>query len=291
VSHCPDREKEMDISAQKARVETYLAGLMERSEKLSYYEKLTYLVRSRGWGFVLTWAHKVTGLMLVLYMFLHIITLSGLHDPAGFASKMRFLDNFLFGFLEWTLAVPVIFHALNGTRLMLYEIFRVREDALMIRWVLFLSALYALTLGLFMLMGNQQVSVGLFWLTVTMVGVIAAAIVYQRVWPTSNMVWWKLQRISGAFLLPMVSGHMFFMHLSFKVGHDAETIIARMSGIGMKFVDIVFVITVFFHAGFGVYTIIVDYIEDRRARVGLSLLTVLVMTVFAYAGVKLAFSI
>ena len=275
----------MDISAQKARVETYVAGLMERSGKLTYY------AQSRGWGFVMTWAHKVAGLMLVLYMFLHIITLSGLYDPAGFAAKMRFFDNFLFGFLEWTLAVPVIFHALNGTRLILYEIFRVRNDALMIRWVLFLSTLYVLKLGLFMLMGNQQVSVGLFWLSVTMAGMITAVIVYQRVWPTKNMVWWKLQRISGAFLLPMVAGHMFFMHLSFKMGHDVDTIIARMSGIGMKLVDIVFVITVFFHAGFGVHTIIVDYIEDRRARLGLSALTALMMTVFAYAGVKLVFSI
>jgi len=275
----------MDISAQKARVETYLAGLIQYSEKLTYY------AQSRGWGFVMTWAHKVAGLMLVLYMFFHIITLSGLYDPAGFASKMRFLDNFLFGFLEWTLALPVIFHALNGTRLILYEIFRVRNDALMIRWVLLLSALYVLTLGLFMVMGNQQVSVGVFWLTVTMAGMITAAIVYQRVWPTRNVVWWKLQRISGAFLLPMVSGHMFFMHLSYKMGHDVDTIMARMSGIGMKLVDMVFVITVFFHAGFGVYTIIVDYVEDRRARLGLSVLTVLMVTVFAYAGVKLVFSI
>ncbi|MDY6839689.1 MAG: hypothetical protein SWH78_17155 [Thermodesulfobacteriota bacterium] len=275
----------MDISAQKARVETYLAGLIPRSEKLTYY------AQSHGWGFVMTWAHKVTGLMLVLYMFFHIITLSGLYDPAGFASKMKFLDNFLFGFLEWTLAVPVIFHALNGTRLILYEIFRVRNDALMIRWVLLLSALYVLTLGLFMVMGNQQVSVGVFWLTVTMAGMITAAIVYQKVWPTRNVVWWKLQRISGAFLLPMVSGHMFFMHLSYKMGHDVDTIMARMSGIGMKLVDMVFVITVFFHAGFGVYTIIVDYVDDRRARLGLSVLTVLMMTVFAYAGVKLVFSI
>ncbi|MDY6951145.1 MAG: hypothetical protein SWE60_06520, partial [Thermodesulfobacteriota bacterium] len=164
-------------------------------------------------------------------------------------------------------------------------------DALMIRWVLLLSGLYVLTLALFMLMGNQEVSVGLFWLTVTMAGIIMAVIVYQKVWPTKNMVWWKLQRISGAFLLPMVSGHMFFMHLSYKMGHDVDTIMARMSGIGMKLVDIVFVITVFFHAGFGVYTIIVDYVEDRRARLGLSALTVLMMTVFAYAGVKLVLSI
>jgi succinate dehydrogenase hydrophobic membrane anchor protein len=275
----------MDASVQKTRVEAYLAALVERSERLTHY------ARSRGWGFVLTWAHRVAGLTLVVYMFFHIFTLSGLYEPAGFASKMKFFDNFLFSFLEWTLAVPVIFHALNGTRLIFYEIFRVRNDALMIRWVLLLSALYVLTLGLFMVMGNQQVSVGFFWLTVAMAGTITAAIVYRKVWATQNTPLWRLQRISGAFLLPMVSGHMFFMHLNDQIGHDVDTIMARMSGIGMKFVDSVFVLTVFFHAGFGLYTIIGDYVEDSRLRLGLSALTTLIMAVFAYSGVKLVLHI
>ena len=275
----------MDTSVLKSGAEAYLTGLVKRSEKLTYY------VHSRGWGFVLTWAHRVAGLMLVLYMFFHIITLSGLYDPAGFASKMKFIDNSLFSLLEWALAIPVIFHALNGTRLILYEIFRVRDDSLMIRWVLILGVLYVLTLGLFMLMGNQQVSVGLFWLTIAVASTITAVIVYQKVWPTKNTTLWKLQRVSGALLFPMVSGHMYFMHLNYKNGHDVDTILARMSGIGMKFIDFVFVVTVFFHAGFGVYTIIGDYVEDSRLRFGLSVLTSFVMAVFAYSGVKLVFGV
>ena len=275
----------MDTSIWKSGVEKSLTGLVERSEKLTYY------VRSRGWGFIMTWAHRVAGLMLVLYMFFHIVTLSGLYDPAGFASKMKFFDNFLFSFLEWTLAVPVIFHALNGTRLILYEIFRIRDDTLMIRWVLLLSALYVVTLGLFMLMGDQLVSVGLFWLTIAVASTITAVIVYQKVWPTKNTTLWKLQRVSGALLLPMVSGHMYFMHLNYKNGHDIDTILARMSGMGIKFIDFVFVVTVFFHAGFGVYTIIGDYVEDSRLRLGLSVFASFVMAVFAYSGVKLVFSV
>jgi len=275
----------MDVSVQKARVETYLTGLVGRSEKLTYY------TRSRGWGFIMTWAHRVAGLMLVLYMFFHIFTLTGLYEPANFASKMKLFGNFLFTFLEWALAVPVIFHALNGTRLILYEIFRVRNDTVMIRWVLLLSALYVLTLGLLMLMGNQQVTAGLFWLVVAIASTIAVVIVYGRLWPTHNTLLWKLQRISAALLLPMVSGHMFFMHLNYQAGHDVDTIITRMSGVGMKVLDSVFVITVFFHAGFGLYTIIGDYVEDSRLRLGLSVLATFLMLVFAFAGVKLALTI
>lgn len=275
----------MNTSARRTSIETYLTGILERSEKLSYY------ARSKGWGFLMTWAHRVAGLTMIVYMFFHIYTLSSLYEPARFASKMKFFHNFLFSFLEWVLAVPVIFHGLNGTKLILYEIFRVRGDALMIRWVFLLSAIYALTLGLFMLMGNQQVSVGFFWLMVAIAGTIAAIIVYRKLWPTQNALLWKLQRVSGAFLLPMVSGHMFFMHLNYQVGHDVDTIIARMSGLGIKLVDFAFVISVFFHAGFGLYTIVGDYVEDGRLRAGLSVLTSFVMAVFAYAGVKLVFSI
>lgn len=275
----------MDTFAQKSGVEAYLIGLMERSKKLSYY------TRSRGWGFVLTWAHRVTGLTLVLYMFFHIYTLSGLYEPAAFASKMKLFRNVAFSFLEWALAFPVVFHGLNGTRLILYEIFRVRNDGLMIRWVCLLSALYVLTLGLFMVMGNQQVSVGFFWLTLVLASGIAGVIVYKRLWHTGNAPLWKLQRISGALLFPMVLGHMFFMHLNNQVGHDVDTILARMSGVGMKFVDSVFVMSVFFHAGFGLHTIIGDYVENPRLRAGLSALTSFIMAMFAFAGAKLVFSV
>jgi succinate dehydrogenase / fumarate reductase cytochrome b subunit len=275
----------MNTSAQKAGVESHLIRMMERFQTVSYY------THSRGWGFVVTWAHRVAGLTLVLYMFFHIFTLSGLYEPAAFASKMKLFGNVLFSFLEWALAFPVIFHGLNGTRLILYEIFRSRNDSLMMRWVCLLSALYVVTLGLFMVMGNQQVSAGFFWLTVALASTILGVIVYKKLWQTQNATLWKLQRVSGALLLPMVSGHMFFMHLNYQVGHDVETILARMSGAGMKLVDLVFVVSVFFHAGFGLYTIIGDYVGDPRLKAGLSVLMSFVMAIFAFAGAKLVFSI
>jgi succinate dehydrogenase hydrophobic membrane anchor protein len=275
----------MHTFAQDTDVKAKLVQMMERSQAVSY------TTRSRGWGFVMTWAHRVAGLTLVVYMFFHIFTLSGLHEPARFASEMKFFHNVVLSVLEWALAFPVIFHGLNGTRLILYEIFRARNDGLMIRWVFLLSALYVLTLGLFMVMGDQQVSAGFFWLIVAMASTIAGVIVYRRLWHTQNGTLWRLQRVSGALLFPMVSGHMFFMHLNYQAGHDVETILARMSGMGMKLVDLVLVVCVFFHAGFGLYTIIGDYVEDPRLKAALSVLTSFVMAIFAFAGAKLVFSI
>jgi len=275
----------MNTSAQRTGVEGYLIDILERSNRLSYY------AQSRGWGYLLTWAHRIAGLMLVLYMLFHVYTLSGLHEPQVFASKMKFLQNFLFSFLEWALAVPVIFHALNGTRLILYEAFRVRQDATMIRWVFALSSIYVLTLGFLMMMGDQEVSVAFFWLTVAIVGIITSTVVYKKLWPTQNSVLWKLQRVSGALLLPLVSGHMFFMHLNYRVGHDVDTILARISAPGMKALDVVFVITVFFHAGFGASTIIGDYVEDKVLRNALQLGTSFILGIFAYGGAKLVLTL
>ncbi len=275
----------MDASAQKTGIEEYLLGILERSKRLSYY------ARSRGWGSIMTWAHRIAGLILVLYMLFHIFTLSALYEPAAFASKMKFVHNFVFSFLEWALAVPVIFHALNGARLILYEAFRIRKDAIMIRWVFVLGAIYVLTLALFMVMGNQEVSAGFFWLIVAITSAISSTIVYKRLWHTQNGMLWKLQRLSGAFLLPLVSGHMFFMHLNYKVGHDVDTILARISSPGIKALDVAFVTLVFFHAGFGLNTIVGDYVEDKRIRSWLAVLISFILCVFAYAGVKIVLTI
>jgi succinate dehydrogenase hydrophobic membrane anchor protein len=275
----------MNVPARRTGIEAYLLGLLGRSRKLSYY------VTSRGWRFIMTWTHRVAGLLLVLYMFFHVITLSGLNDPAGFAAKMAFFDNFFFAFLEWILAVPVVFHALNGCRLILYEVFRIRRDEIMIRWVFLLSGIYVFTLGLVMLLGDQHVSAGVFWLVLAIAGTLSTIIVFGRIRTTHNPVLWKLQRVSGAFLLPVVCGHMFFMHLNYKIGHDVETIVARMSGMGMKVIDFIFVVTVFFHAGFGLNTIIADHVENDRLRSSLKMLASFVVTFFAYLGVKLVANI
>ena len=275
----------MNTQAQRTDIEIFLAGVLTRSEKLSYYAS------SRGWGFIMTWAHKMAGLIMILYMCFHIITLSGLYAPAKFAAKMDFIHNFFFGFLEWALAIPVIFHGLNGARLILYEFFRVRDDVVMIRWVFVLSMLYIFSLGVFMLTGNQHASAGFFWLIILFVSLISAVVVYSKLWPTRNNVFWKLQRITGAFLLPMISGHIFFMHLNYQAGHDINTILARISGIGIKALDSAFVIFVFFHAGFGLNTIIGDFVENKHLKTALKMISTFVMTIFAYAGAKLVISL
>jgi succinate dehydrogenase hydrophobic anchor subunit len=275
----------MDEGAQHRGFETYLG------KAAALRQDLSRCVAARGWGFVMTWAHRISGVAVVGFMFFHIFTLSGLYTPTKFAAKMAFLQNGFFATLEWALAIPVIFHAFNGARLILYELFRTRDDRRMIRWVIGLSLFYVLSLGVFMIMNNQQVSAGFFWFVVVVVALLSASVVSRRLSDTKNDGLWKLQRISGAFLLPMVSGHFFFMHLTYQVGHDVNTILARVSHGGIKLMDSAFVLLVFFHAGFGLSTIIGDYTEDRHVRTTLRLAVVAVMSIFGYAGAKLVISL
>jgi len=280
-----ESESVMNTGAQQSGLEAHVTKILAIRGRLFYYAS------ARGWGAIMTWAHRISGVAVVGFMFFHIITLSGLYTPAEFAAKMDFLNHFLFAFLEWTLAIPVIFHAFNGGRLILYELFQVRNDAEMIRWVLGLGALYLFSLGVFMLMGDQQVSAGFFWFVVFTAGLLAAFVIWRKLWPTANASLWKLQRISGAFLLPMVSGHFFFMHLTYQAGHDVNTILARVSHVGIKAMDSAFVLIVFFHAGFGISTIVGDYTENRHLRAALRLAVAAVMSIFGYAGAKLVMSL
>ncbi len=156
-------------------LERPILDLLDRIPILSFYGN------TRGWKFVLSWSHRIAGLVLVLYLLFHIYTLSLLSSPSLFTAKMGFYDNLFFKFLEWILAVPLIFHAFNGTRLILYENFGKRDNQQMIRWSLSLGAIYIVLLGFFMLTGNQSVPAPFFWLNIFIISVIFCYYLYQKI--------------------------------------------------------------------------------------------------------------
>ena len=161
---------------------------------------IQHTARTRGWPFVLAWGHRVTGILLVLYAWFHIYTLTLVQNPELFNAKMKFFRFFVFILLEWALAIPVIFHALNGGRLILYESFGNRNERSSIRWLLGLSMIYVLLVGFLTALGSQTVSPVFFWLCVLIVSVSLCYLAASRIWRTENAAAWKLQRISGSFL-------------------------------------------------------------------------------------------
>lgn len=261
---------------------------------ISQYERLpgiSYYARSRGWPFILSWVHRATGIILVLYLLVHVYTLSSLAEPAVFATKMVFYKNPFFSFLEWAIAIPLVFHAFNGARLILFEIFYVRDDSAMIRWVAALGIVYLLMLGYLMIAGDQQASGVFFWFTTLIVTAITGYVVYTKVSKTGNRALWKLQRVSGALLLPMLSAHMLFMHLNYPAGHDVDVITIRMQNYFTKGIDIILVGLIIFHGTYGVCTIISDYVVNNFMRNLAALVTIVVMIACGWAGVKLIIAI
>lgn len=66
--------------------------------------------------------HRVTGISLTLYIFLHLYVLSHLKDPLKYASLIEVMKNPLVKLSEAGLLGLVIGHAFNGFRLTLIDL-------------------------------------------------------------------------------------------------------------------------------------------------------------------------
>jgi succinate dehydrogenase hydrophobic anchor subunit len=252
---------------------------------------LARCTRNRGLPFIISWSHRLSGVLLVVFSWFHIYTLSFLTVPGAYADKMKLYAMPMLAFVEWALAVPVIFHALNGGRLILYESFRFRRDDVLLKWVAGLSLLYAGILAALMLTGNQNVSAVFFWLMAASAALTSAYGLYARIWRTSHRLGWKLQRITGAFMLVMVPAHFLFMHLSPQVAKDAGQVALRMQHLGIKLVDVALVACALYHGGYGVISILHDYVASKEVRWVGMVAMVVAMMVAAWAGLKLIVSI
>lgn len=66
--------------------------------------------------------HRVSGLLLALFLPLHFWVLSqALHGAAAFDATLRLADQPLFKLGEWTLVVLLSLHLVGGVRLLLIE--------------------------------------------------------------------------------------------------------------------------------------------------------------------------
>lgn len=240
---------------------------------------------------MIAWAHRVSGVFLAIYLVFHILTLSSLSTPEKFIEKMQLYATIFPGFLEWCLAIPVIFHALNGGRLILYEIFGNRNDTALFRSALAISALYLLLLASFMIMGNQSVSPFFFWSQVFAAGLCLALITGKKLIHGRTSVFWKMQRLSAVFLFTMIPAHMIFMHLDPAIGRDVQIIAARMDSIFIKTIDITLVICALYHGGYGLIGILLDYLAEGKLRLFCSAAIIFVFAILAYFGIKLTISI
>jgi succinate dehydrogenase cytochrome b subunit len=80
---------------------------------------LRYRLRTGSFAWLV---HRLTGIVLTLYIFLHLYVLAHLKDPAGYASIMKIMQSPLVKLGEAGLLALVIAHAFNGFRLTLVDL-------------------------------------------------------------------------------------------------------------------------------------------------------------------------
>ncbi len=262
-------------------IENLILKSLKNLPLIGFYAKI------RGWDYVLSWIHRITGVLLVFYLWFHVYTLTSLTTPELFTEKMMLFQGAVFVFLEWLLAIPVIFHALNGGRLILYETFYSQPDAAVTRGTLIFSLFYVALLGFMMLIGNQQVSPVLLWLCCLSVSIAVSYIVAFKLRHSKNSPGWKIQRVTGSFLLLMIPAHLLFMHLQPDVGHEVGVIIPRMQHGFIKIVNLLLLLCAVYHGGYGLIEIIKDYSDKKLLNYLSTIAIIIVMGAFLAAGAHL----
>ncbi|MBW2202801.1 MAG: hypothetical protein JRF52_01560 [Deltaproteobacteria bacterium] len=275
----------MNTNLVKAGAESPVLSLLERLPVLSFYAK------TRGWHYVISWCNRIAGLLLVIWLWLHIYFLAFLYTPSTYDGNMKIFRYFIFALLQWVLSLPVIFHAFNGGRLILYEVFGKRNDETMVRWMFGLSGLYIGLVGLFMIMGNQSASPFFFWLLMLLTALICGYGVARKLWYSEHSIFWKLQRISGAFLLVLVPAHLLFMHLNPSVAMEASVVIERMQNWFIKAVDLILAVAALYHGGYGLFSVLSEYLSSRILRRGLVCVVAFITFIFAWIGIRLILTV
>lgn len=81
---------------------------------------MVYKRHAGSWAWIF---HRITGIALTAYLFLHIYALTTIaKGRVAFEEEMKLFTTAPFVVLEWLLFIPVIYHALNGFRIVLVDL-------------------------------------------------------------------------------------------------------------------------------------------------------------------------
>ena len=78
--------------------------------------------KTKGWHFLLAWFHRISGILLVILSCFSIYYLSTVSISGFDQRSAQTLESLTFIVLLLIFLIPVVSHALNGGRLILYEI-------------------------------------------------------------------------------------------------------------------------------------------------------------------------
>jgi succinate dehydrogenase / fumarate reductase cytochrome b subunit len=207
-------------------------------------ETLRYRGKLGQWSWVL---HRVSGLGVVLFLILHVIDTSwAAFYPNQYAKAIGEYQSPIFTLGEFGLVAAVVYHALNGLRIVIFDFrpewWRFQQRAALI----VLGATAVLLLPVFALMFGhvlefyehdpEIVSVEeiiktqaqfLLGFVVILVVALLLSLAYSVISgesrnktiqrnrrPSQFDTWmWKFMRVSGVLIVPLVFGHLIMMHI------------------------------------------------------------------------------
>ncbi|MDX2161208.1 MAG: succinate dehydrogenase, cytochrome b556 subunit [bacterium] len=207
---------------------------------------ITETLRYRGaigqWSWVL---HRVTGLGVVFFLTLHVIDTSwALFYPELYVEAIAVYQTPLFTLGEFGLVACVVYHALNGMRIAIFDFrpelwkYQARAAQLVIlATVLILIPVFLIMFGHVLAYYNESPQVlGLVevissqlkfgvGIGAAIVAAVILAILTQPFLGNNDKTkgrprasrlekfWWSFMRVSGLAILPLVFGHLAMMHL------------------------------------------------------------------------------
>jgi succinate dehydrogenase / fumarate reductase cytochrome b subunit len=98
---------------------------------------------NKHWGQVSFGLHRITGVLLAIYLIPHILLNSSalVFGPKAYTEITGSVQGPAFHFLELAIILGVAFHLFNGVRLILVDFFRMtRSQKKLFNWVMALTA-------------------------------------------------------------------------------------------------------------------------------------------------------
>lgn len=208
---------------------------------------LTETLRYRGaigqWSWVL---HRITGLGVVLFLTLHVVDTSwALFYPDLYVKAIAVYQTPLFTIGEFGLVACVVYHALNGLRISVFDLrptlwkYQAKAaQAVILGTIVLLIPVFMImfghvlefynhdpyVLGLDKVIESQLpfvVGIGAALVAAVLFSAVAGALAGDKA-PGSmsgkggskiERFWWSFMRISGLMIIPLVFGHLAMMHL------------------------------------------------------------------------------
>jgi succinate dehydrogenase hydrophobic membrane anchor protein len=270
----------MNTIMAKSGSQGRMLSLLEKVPRISFY------ARTRGWPYVLSLCHRVSGLMALFLICSYIYSLTSTAVPGIPGMEMPTSRWGVFAVFIWLMAFPITFHSFNGGRLILYEIFGRRNEEGLIRWTLALSAIYLACLGLIMLFGHQVVAPFTFWLLIIISALVPGYAVGAKISSIGHRSLWKWQRITGAFLLVMLPAYILFTQLTPEISGEMNPVSLWLQRYFIKLTYLCILTAILFHGGYGLWSVVVDYLKHRVIAISLGVLITLGLLVFLWLGLS-----